>query len=67
MQKDFSGLSVKTKQAEMVLAELAVVFAPSWEGSCKEAVGRTTEVKTELQDVPRSLRVYAEKAKTAMA
>ena len=60
-------VEVKTKQAEMVLAELAVVVAPGWEGSFKEVMGRTTEVKTELQDVTRPLKVYAGEAKTAMA
>ena len=60
-------VDIKTKEAEMVLANLAVVVAPGWEGSFKEVMGRTTEVKTELQDVTRSLKVYAEEAKTAMA
>ena len=60
-------VDIKTKEAEMAIAELAVVVAPGWEGSFKEVAGRTTEVKTELQDVTRSLKVYAEEAKTAMA
>ena len=60
-------VDIKTKEAEMVLAELAVVVAPGWEGSFKEVMGRTTAVKTALQDVTRSLKVYAEEANTAMA
>ena len=60
-------VEIATKQAEIVLAELAVVVAPDWERSFKEVIGRTTEVKTGLQDMARSLKVYAEEAKTAMA
>ena len=51
----------------MVLAELAVVAAPEWEGSFKDVIGRRTDVKAELQNATRSLKVYAEEAKTAMA
>ena len=60
-------VDIKTIEAEMVLAELAVVVAPGWERPFKDVMGRTTEVKTALQDVARSLKVYAEEAKTAMA
>ena len=60
-------VDIVTKQAQMVLAELAVVVAPGWEGPFKEVIGRTTEAKTELQNATRSLKVYAEEAKTAMA
>ena len=60
-------VDINTKEAEMVLAELAVVVASGWEGPFKEVMGRTLEVKTALQDVTRSLKVYAEEAKTAMA
>ena len=59
-------VEIVTKQAEMVLAELAVVAAPDWEGSFKELIGRTIEAKTELQNATRSLKVYAEEARTAM-
>ena len=60
-------VDIKTKEAEMVLAELAVVVAPGWEGPFKEVIGRTTEAKTEVQNAARSLKVYAETAKSAMA
>ena len=60
-------VDIVTKQAEMVLAELAVVASPDWEGPFKELIGRTIEAKTELQNATRSLTAYAEEAKTAMA
>ena len=80
VMKEFSGnaaeylpvptqkrVDIVTNQAEMVLAELAVVVAPDWEGSFKELIRRRTEAKTALQNATRSLKIYAEEAKTAMA
>ena len=60
-------VDIVTKLAEVVLADLAVVAAPDWEGSFKELMDRTNEAKTQLQTTTRSLKVYAEEAKIAMA
>ena len=50
----------------MILAALAVVAAPNWEGTFKDVLGKTVAAKQEQQHVTRSLKVYAEEAKTAM-
>ena len=51
----------------MILAELAiVVLLQTGERVFIDVLGKTTAAKQALQHVARSLKVYAEEAKTAM-
>ena len=60
-------VEIVTKHAEMVLAELAVVAAPDWEGSFSDLMGKMNEAKTQLQTTMKSVMFYAEEAKIAIA
>ena len=60
-------VDIATKLAEVVLADLAMVAAPEWEGSFADLVGKINEAKTQLQATTRTVKVYAEEAKAATA
>ena len=60
-------VDIATKLAEVVLADLAVVAAPDWEGSFADLMGKMNEAKTQLQTTTRTVKVYAEEAKAATA
>ena len=60
-------VDIATKLAEVVLADLAMVAAPDWEGSFADLMGKMNEAKTQLQTTTRTAKVYAEEAKAATA
>ena len=60
-------VDIVTKLAEVVLAEKAVVAAPDWEGSFADLIGKMNEAKTQLQTTMKSVKLYAEQAKIAIA
>ena len=56
-------VTIVTKLAEVVSADLAMVAAPEWEGSFAELMEKLDEVKTQLQKARRIVMVYADQAK----
>ena len=60
-------VDIATKLAEVVLADLAMAADPSWAGSFADLISRMNEAKTQLQNTTRTVKVYAEEAKTETA
>ena len=60
-------VDIVTKLAEVALADLAVAAAPDWESAFADLMGNMHDAKTQLQTATRSVKVYAEQAKTEMA
>ena len=57
-----------SKLADVLLAEKAVAAAaPEWEGSFKDFFGKMNEAKAQLQTTLKSVKFYADQAKTALA
>ncbi|MDA8584270.1 hypothetical protein N9L68_08535 [bacterium] len=60
-------VDIVTKLAEVVIADLAIVAAPEWEGSFAVLIDKLNDAKTQLQNTTRDVKVYAEEAKAATA
>ena len=60
-------VTIITKLAEVVIADLAMAAAPEWEGSFVELMDKMNDAKTQLQTTTRTVKVYAEEAKAATA
>ena len=60
-------VDIATKLAEVVLADLAMAADSSWARSFADLISRMNEAKTQLQNTTRTVKVYAEEAKTETA